>query len=249
MARVIAIANHKGGVGKTTTSVSIGSCLAELGKKVLLVDADAQANTSEHLGQREPEFTLYHAIRGDIKYLPIVEYDQNLHLVPTDIDMIGADIELLQLPVNREIVIRNLLLPYQDKYDFIIIDCPPNVGQMTINALVAANDVIVPIEAEKFSEKGLERLTEIMALIQPNLNQGIKLTGILLCKFVPSQKLHDALHKRVRAKFPGLVFDTPIRRNVALSEAAEVGKHIAEYASDSNGADDYRKVVKELLER
>lgn len=247
MTRIIALANHKGGVGKTTTAAALGAGLASMGRRVLLVDLDAQANlTASFMGDVEPGETIYEALRGEAA-LPIIPMGERLDLVPSSLDMAGVDIELTNR-YSREYVLRKLLKPVSGDYDYILLDCPPSLGLVTVNAFVAANELFIPLTAEALPARGLKRLTDILQTVRENLNEGISLTGIVITRW-EGTTLSKTVEERLREVFGGIIFKTRIRKNVALAEAQLYAKGIEAYAPESNGAKDYKALTLEVLEQ
>jgi len=246
MSRIIAVANHKGGVGKTTTAASIGAILADRGYKVLLVDLDAQANLTGSLLGDEPKENIYHSLKYKSP-LPIVGVKENLSIVPSSLDLAGIELEIGG-QVSREYILKDLLEPIAGSFDFIFLDGSPSLGLLTINSLVAASDVIIPLTAEALPSKGLAKLEEVIEMVKKRLNPDLSLIGILITRWLP-KKLSQIVEQQIRERYGSKVFNTKIRENVAVAEAPLTGKDIASYAPSSNGAADYREVVEELLER
>ena len=246
MTKVIAITNHKGGVGKTTSAASIGSIMAAMGNRVLLVDLDAQANLTATFFTEEPEPTIYNAIRGE-GGLPISHPRPFLDIVPSSLDMAGVEIELSSR-ISREYILRKLLEPLKGRYDFILLDCPPSLGLITINALVAANEVYVPLTAEALPSRGLAKLTNIVQMVRENLNTELIISGIIITRW-EGTNLSRMVEERLRDTFGEAVFRTRIRKNVAIAEAPLYAQDIATYAPDSNGAKDYTALTEEILQR
>lgn len=244
MSRIIAIANHKGGVGKTTSVGSIGSILAEMGKRTLLIDLDAQANLTSSFLDEEPEETIYNALRGDIA-LPIVEVRENLSIVASTLDMAGAELDLSSR-ISREFILRKLLKPIADKYDYILLDCPPSLGLVTINALVAATELYIPLTAEALPSRGLTKLTNILQMVRENLNESILLSGVVITRW-ESTNLSKMVEAQLRETFGDIIFKTKIRKNVAIAEAPLYSKDVVSYAPESNGAKDYRSLTEEIV--
>lgn len=244
--RIIAIANHKGGVGKTTAVASIGAALAAKGYKVLLVDLDAQANLTASLSTDEEGRTLYNALR-DRQDLPIVEVTDNLSLSPSSLDLAGVELELSGM-MSREFILKDLLEPVAGIYDFILLDCPPSLGLIAVNAFVAATDVIVPLTAEALPYKGLAMLRDVLGMVQRRLNPSLRLTGIVLSRWA-GRKLNKVVEASLRENYGDIVFETKIRENIAIAEAPLSKVDIFTYNPDSNGAKDYAALTDELLSK
>ena len=252
-ARVIAVANQKGGVGKSTTAVSLGASLAELGHQVLVVDLDPQGNASTGLGIRHEtrDVTVYDvlaaeaAIEGAIVPTPV----QNLFAIPSTIDLAGAEIELVS-QFSRELRLRKALEPLKaDVYDYILLDCPPSLGLLTVNALAAAEELIVPIQCEYYALEGLGQLLRNVRLVQQNVNPGLRLTGIVMTMYDPRTKLSEQVVEEVRRYFGDRVYHTIIPRTVRLSEAPGFGQPITVYDPRSRGAQCYRELAVEVVEK
>jgi chromosome partitioning protein len=250
-ARIIAVANQKGGVGKSTTAVSLGAALAELGKRVLVVDLDPQGNASTGLGIRHEarEVTVYDVlaaeapIEGAIVPTPV----ENLFAIPSTIDLAGAEIELVS-QFSRELRLRRALDPLRDdEFDFILLDCPPSLGLLTVNALAAAEELIVPIQCEYYALEGLGQLLRNVRLVQQNVNQQLRLTGIVMTMFDPRTKLSEQVVDEVRRYFGDRVYETIIPRTVRLSEAPGFGQPITVYDPKSRGAQRYRALAQEVV--
>ncbi|HHH50309.1 MAG TPA: ParA family protein [Saprospiraceae bacterium] len=245
MVNIIAVANHKGGVGKTTSVQNIGVGLANLGKKILLVDLDPQANLSDAFGFEEVEVSIYDAMT-DKAALPILKHSDHLDIIPSSLDLSVAEIELSAVTA-REYVLKELLAPIADQYDFVIIDCPPSLGLLTINALTACTEVYIPLDAQYFSMKGLDKLMFIINQIKKRLNKEIDITGVFLTQFDSRIVVNRNVGDMIENYFPNKVFKTRIRRNVALVECPIEDKDIYRYAPNSNGAKDYLALSKEIL--
>lgn len=246
--KTIAILNHKGGTGKTTSTSNIGAGLARLKKKTLLIDIDPQANLTEGLGFRDTDVSIYNAIRDD-KYktpLPIIELSEYLHLIPSSLDLLGAELELVSRS-KRESILEKLLEGVKSNYDYIIIDCPPAMGLLTLNALVPSDSVLVPLEAEFYAYKGIDRLISIIENVQFNFNPELHIGGVFITKCNSQRVLTENIKTSVKKYFGDKLFDTSIRVNVALAEAPVTGKDIFQYAPNSNGAIDYSNLVDEIL--
>lgn len=250
-ARICAVVNQKGGVGKSTTSVSLGAALAEMGKRVLVVDLDPQGNASSGLGIRHESrtVTIYDVLANDARIEDaIVETPlENLSAVPSTIDLAGAEIELVSA-FSREMRLRKALEPVAvDRFDFILLDCPPSLGLLTINALAAARELIVPIQCEYYALEGLSQLLRNVRLVQQNVNPDLRLAGILMTMYDPRTKLSEQVVEEVRRHFGQRVYDTIIPRTVRLSEAPGFGMPITVYDPRSTGAERYRSLARELV--
>lgn len=251
-AKVVAIANQKGGVGKTTTAINLASCVAEAGQRVLLIDMDPQGNSSSGVGFERDlcEFSIYHALTGE-RILDELVYAtdwDNLLLVPSTTDLAGAEIELVDQE-RREFVLDDVISSMEREFDFVILDCPPSLGLLTINALVAADTVLVPIQTEYYALEGLGHLLHTISLIHEHLNPKLGLEGILLTMYDARTNLSEQVADEVVEHFGDLVFDTVIPRNVKLSEAPSFGQPIVAYASSSRGSKSYRDFASEFLAR
>lgn len=244
MARIIAIANHKGGVGKTTSVSSIGSILASMGKRTLLIDLDAQSNLTASFLTEEPDQTIYNALKGEIA-LPVIQIRENLSLVASTLDMAGVELDLSSR-ISREYILRKLLKPVAEQYDYILLDCPPSLGLVTINALVAARELFIPLTAEALPSRGLAKLTNILQMVRENLNEDITLSGVIITRW-ESTNLSKMVEAQLRQTFGNTIYQTKIRKNVAIAEAPLYAKDVVSYAPDSNGAKDYTALTEEIL--
>ncbi|MBC6367611.1 ParA family protein [Algoriphagus sp. AK58] len=245
--KTISIMNHKGGTGKTTSSINIGAGLAKKGLKVLLLDIDSQANLTEGLGKGDPELSVYDSIREN-KKLPILNISENLDLVPSSIDLLGAEMEIVS-KIGREQILHKLLKPIRSEYDYIIIDCPPSVGLLTVNAMVASDTILLPLQGEYFAYKGVDRLLGIVKEVRDNLNDKLEIGGVFITQINPNRILTKTIVEKLTEDLQEKVFDTKIRINVALAEAQLQGQTIFDYAPESNGAKDYEMLVEEILNR
>jgi chromosome partitioning protein len=247
--RILAIANQKGGVGKTTTSVNLGASLAEMGFRVLVVDLDPQGNATTGLGVNARELTgsVYDVIMSDTAVEDCVEPTslKNLFVVPATIDLAGAEIELVPA-FSRELKLRRALHDIRDDYDYIVIDCPPSLGLLTVNGLAAADDVIVPIQCEYYALEGLSQLIRNVSLVQKNLNPSLDVRGIVLTMYDARTKLADQVEQEVRTHFGRTVYETVVPRTVRLSEAPSFGQPIILFDPTSRGAVAYRELAKEV---
>ena len=252
MRRTIAIANQKGGVGKTTTAINLSACLAEKGKKVLAVDMDPQGNMTSGLGvdKDSVENTIYNLIIGEAKMEEVLIKDvlENLDIIPTNIDLSGAEIELLDVE-EKEYIVRNEIDKIKDNYDFIIIDCPPSLSMLTINAMTTADSVLVPIQCEYYALEGLSQLMHTIDLVQQRLNPNLLIEGVVFTMYDVRTNLSNQVVENVRNNLDAKIYDTLIPRNIRLAEAPSYGLPINLYDSKSAGAESYRLLAKEVIDR
>ncbi len=247
MAKVIAVSNHKGGVGKTTSAINIGAGLCNKGKKVLLVDLDPQANLSQSLDIDDPQFHIYGAIKGlyPLEPLPVLK---NLHVIPSVSELSSAEPELTA-EAGREFILSELLEPIIDNYDFVLIDCPPSLGLFTINAFTAADEIYIPMQAQYLALQGIGKLLALKDVIKKRLNNKLEIGGIFITQFDRRKVLNRYVLETIESHFSEKVFDTRIRNNVALAEAPNEGLDIFRYQKNSIGAFDYMKLTNEILSR
>ena len=254
MSRVIAIANQKGGVGKTTTSINLSACLAEKGKKVLLIDMDSQGNTTSGFGfeKNELDKTVYEVLREEVSIeeaiIPVEECFENLFLIPANRNLAGAEIELVTRE-NMQHILKKQLEPIKDEYDFIVIDCPPALGMLTVNAMTAADSVLVPIQCEYYALEGLSQLIYTIDLVRERLNPKLVINGVVFTMYDVRTNLSMQVIENVRNNLNQTIYDTIIPRGVRLAEAPSHGLPITKYDRRSAGAQAYLALADEVIER
>jgi chromosome partitioning protein len=248
MTKVIAILNHKGGVGKSCTSQNLAAALHQLKKKVLVIDFDGQANLTESMGIsiEEPQ-TIYGAMKGEYP-LPVIDTESGIALVPSCLDLSAAESELISEP-GREMILKGLIanISTKRKFDYIMIDCPPSLGLLTLNALTAADSLIIPVQAQFLAMRGMAKLMSVIQLVKERLNPALDIAGIVITQYDKRKTLNKSVSELIRESFCNKVFKTFIRDNVSLAEAPVKGKNIFEYSSRSYGAQDYLSLAKEVL--
>jgi chromosome partitioning protein len=247
--KIIALMNQKGGVGKTTSTVNIGAGLNKLGKKVLLIDLDPQANLTYSLGIQGHDLrkTIYELLKGQISTSDVIVEKNGLQVIPASLDLSGAEIELSGM-AGREFLLRESLTKLSD-LDYVLLDCPPSLGLLTLNSLVAADEVYIPVQSEFLALQGMSKLLQTVEIVQKRLNPSLEITGIIGTRYDSRKTLNKEVVQKIQSYFGAKLFKTLIRDNVALAEAPSHGQDIFAYKSDSNGAEDYLKLCKEILKR
>ena len=252
MAQIISVANQKGGVGKTTTTVNLGACLASLGKKVLLVDMDAQGNATSGVGIRKPDVTrdIYDVLVNElpIDEATLITEHENLSIVPATLQLAGAEIELTSM-MARESRLKGSLAEVSSQYDYILIDCPPSLGHLTINSFTASDSILIPVQCEYYALEGLSQLLNTVRLVQKHFNPELEIEGVLLTMYDARTNLGNEVVEEVRKYFREKVYETIIPRNIRLSEAPSHGKPIIDYDPRSRGAELYQALAKEVVSR
>ena len=247
MSKIISISNHKGGVGKTTSAINIGAGLNKLGKKVLLIDLDPQANLSQSLGLIEPERNIYGALRGEYKLEPLAIV-KGLDVIGSTLDLSGAEVEMSG-EAGREYILRELIEPIRNNYDYILIDSPPSLGLLTINSFTASDEIFIPLQAQYLALQGLAKLTEVIEKIKKRLNKELSIGGVFITQYDSRKVLNRDVVATIQAHFKDVVFNTIIRDNIALAEAPAQGLDIFRYNAKTNGAEDYLSLSKEIIKR
>ena len=247
MGKIISLLNHKGGVGKTTSAINIGAGMVELGLKVLLIDLDPQANLTLSLGIPRQKYTIYEAIKGECELVPYA-VRENFDVISSTLDLSGAEMELVN-EAGREYILRELFEPVEDEYDYIIIDCPPSLGLLTLNALTCSHHVYIPLQTEFLALQGLTKIKQVIDKVKFRLNKKLEIGGVIATMYDSRKVLNRDVVQTIKKYFGEKVFKTLIRENVALAEAPAQRCDIFAYNNKSNGAVDYLELCKEILER
>ena len=247
MTKVVSIANHKGGVGKTTTTVNLSAGLNQKNKKVLCIDLDPQANLTQSLGIKEFEYNIYESLTQNSDLLPI-EIRKGFDIIPSHINLSGAEVELVNEP-GREYILKGLIDKLKSNYDFIFIDCPPSLGLLTVNAFVASDELLIPLQAEYLATQGLTKLMDVINKVKERINPNLNLGGVVLTQFNKRLVLNRDIAKSVQTHFGEKLYKSSIRENISLAEAPSAGIDIFRYSKNSIGAQDYKSLVKEFLNK
>lgn len=242
--KIISFTNHKGGTGKTTSTINIGAALAKSGKKILLIDFDPQSNLTQSFGIVNPRLCVYNSLSSNLP-LPIFNINDNLDLVPSSLNLSGIELEL-SARMARETYLKKLLLELKNKYDYVLVDCPPSLGLLTINVLVASDQILIPMEAEYLSFRGVNGIVGISNSVKEHFNPNLNISGVFLTKYNRQRKLTQEIENSIHKYFGSVLLDSKIRVNVALAESQASGVDIFQYDSLSNGAKDYQALVDEL---
>jgi chromosome partitioning protein len=246
--RIIAIANQKGGVGKTTSTVNIGAALAQHGKRVLLIDIDPQGSLSASVGITEPELTIYQLLQGEADVSQVMQQVGPYYVIPAGLDLSGAELEFSSM-AGRELLLREAIEPYQAHFDYILIDCPPSLGILTLNAFTAATEVFIPMQTEFLSLQGVSMLTRSIEVVRKRLNHRLEITGVIGTLYDGRKRLNREVVETIQEHLGGKLFDTCIRDNVSLAEAPSFGLDIFQYKPKSYGARDYMTLSREIIKR
>lgn len=244
--KVISLLNHKGGTGKTTSSINIGAELANRGKKVLLLDFDAQANLSQGLGLFDQEQNVYTSLHSGTA-LPIVNFE-NFDVVPSSLDLAALETEISS-KIAREQILKNAIAKISGKYDYILIDCPPSLGIMTINCLVASDHIIIPLDAEFFAFKGLDTIIDVMNMVNQAFSKSLSIAGVIINKYNGRKKLTQSIEAELKKYLGDALLDAKLRTNISISESQINGQTVFDYAPESNAAEDFKAIVSELLDK
>lgn len=247
MSKVISLLNHKGGVGKTTSTINIGAGLVKLGKRVLVLDLDPQANLTLSLGVPRQKITIYEALRGEGELAPYT-IKENFDVIPSTLDLSGAEMELIN-EAGREFILRELFEPFQTEYDYILIDCPPSLGLLTLNALTSSNHVIIPLQTQFLALQGLTKIKQVVDKVRFRLNKKLTILGVVATMYDKRKVLNRDVVDTIHKYFGKKVFNTLIRDNVSLAEAPAARQDIFSYSSRSNGAKDYLALAQEIIDR
>ena len=246
MSKIIAFANHKGGVSKTTSVANIGAILSQSGKKVLLIDLDAQANLTDYFLKERPEETVYNSLVDETP-LPVVQISKGLSLVPSSLEMVGIETKIAD-NIDRAELLQILLEPIREQYDYVLIDCPPSLGLVTLNALIAATDLYICVTAEAIPVRGLKMLTDALERVKKRKNPNISLSGIIITRY-GARNLNKVIEESLRKNFKEIVFTTKVRENISIAEAPAHFQDVVTYAPSSHGAEDYLALTEEILKR